>query len=351
MSFSEYKTTAGDLENDREARKEDAKGMLPFGIPYLDQALGGVLPGDIVLLGARSGAGKTETATLIAESMIRAGKKVGFLSLESQPREITRRRIYRRLSKRYFSDPDRMKTDCPISFLDWMSCRLDAAFGKYYEDEAAKMIKEDGERLLIRYRGNKEFTMNDLERSFASMKNCDCICIDHFHYFDLDPGPEVEQQKRLAKTILAISQEYRIPIILVAHLRKTDNRNQSIIPTMEEFSGTSELFKIPTKVVLLASGGSVPAVAGADPMWITYVNIDKCRADGSRARYKAKTLFNIATTSYEEYFSLGNINKKNEWESLPLEEYPRWARPKAMTVQKQKFTQVSPHIKQIVKDD
>ena len=54
-----------------------------FGIKYLDDELGGILRGDLVLIGAASGAGKSTIADIIASHNSKEGKHVTLISLEN----------------------------------------------------------------------------------------------------------------------------------------------------------------------------------------------------------------------------------------------------------------------------
>ena len=59
-----------------------------FGIKYLDAALHGIKPNDLILIGASSGAGKTELCTHIAKTNAKLGKRVRYIALEAEKNEI-----------------------------------------------------------------------------------------------------------------------------------------------------------------------------------------------------------------------------------------------------------------------
>ena len=64
-------------------RRNDGKlAPIPTGFPKLDKCLGGLFPGELTVLAARPGVGKTSLALEIALSAARAGSDVAFFSLE-----------------------------------------------------------------------------------------------------------------------------------------------------------------------------------------------------------------------------------------------------------------------------
>ena len=66
---------------------------LATGIPDLDRLLGPLVPGNLVIVAARPGVGKSALAAQVAEDVSRTGKGVLFVSAEMSRAEISRRRI------------------------------------------------------------------------------------------------------------------------------------------------------------------------------------------------------------------------------------------------------------------
>src|SRR5690348_4241502 len=89
----------GRIKGERVERLEMAKRRLSFGVKFLDDALGGIAQKDIVLLGAKTGIGKTTMASIIAESNAEKGRHVHYFALEAEDREIERRIKFRILSR------------------------------------------------------------------------------------------------------------------------------------------------------------------------------------------------------------------------------------------------------------
>lgn len=86
------------LECMQEARDQALTGKrfmtgIPFGFPLLDKATDGVSPGTIVVIGARTSAGKTQFALTCIVNWISSGIPVGLLSLEMPLHQINHRVI------------------------------------------------------------------------------------------------------------------------------------------------------------------------------------------------------------------------------------------------------------------
>lgn len=66
---------------------------IPTGFADLDQALGGLHNGDLIIVAGRPGMGKTAFATGIAENASRAGKRVYFATLEMSAEQLAARQL------------------------------------------------------------------------------------------------------------------------------------------------------------------------------------------------------------------------------------------------------------------
>jgi len=74
-----------------DAPEEMRKPLVPYGVGGLDDALGGMAPGDVVIVGARPGMGKTAIALAVADHVAALGKGVLFESLEMRKGQLGER--------------------------------------------------------------------------------------------------------------------------------------------------------------------------------------------------------------------------------------------------------------------
>ena len=305
-----------------ELKLESPPSRLWYGVEFLDRATHGILESDLILLGARSGAGKTEIASIIAQGNAKVGKKVVYYALEADRNEIHSRMLYREVADLYYSKPGYKE---PISYPEFRLGELNIRL-REEKKQAVATLKRTLAGLDIIYKRENDITSDDIAIDVAFRhKHTDLFILDHIHYVD-SKGDENENKalKQLTKDIRTLALVYKTPIICIAHLRKKDRNNKDIVPGMDEFHGSSDLAKIATKIITLApySDGSLEPHRHA-----TLIRICKNRLDGSVTNYVAKMIYNTALNCYEEKFELAHIFDCNE-EFVGLAEankVPRWA--------------------------
>lgn len=319
----DFKSSAARLSGERAARRELVARELKFGVAYLDDAFGGIVPNDLVLLGARSNVGKTALATIIAQGNAAAGKRVTYFALEAEEREIERRMKYAIIAGKVFDRGTWQQRD-RMGFRDWWRGKLDD-FIEPFEVEAEADVARRFATMETYYRGI-DFNIDHLERMFRAVQDrSDLIILDHLHYVDIDADQSENQAyKAVVKKIRDISLTIGVPVLVIAHLRKKTIGSKSLAPDLDDFHGTSDITKIATKCVLLS-----PAYDQATTkpwLWKTYVTIPKDRMDGSNRNFAALMAFNARTGMYEADYELGRFTPGNEkFATLSAGDMPRWA--------------------------
>jgi hypothetical protein len=106
-------------------------------------------------------------------------------------------------------------------------------------------------------------------------------------------------------------------------LRKSDKFSNDKCPGLEEFHGSSDLFKIATKALTLAPGDNYTNDGKAE----TYMRIVKDRYDGSLERHLGALLFDVRKGSYEKGYQLGSAKQKRgeAFNSYAQNDLPDWA--------------------------
>lgn len=317
LGVTMFKNIVDGLIPDIENRLNLKEKTISFGIKYLDDALVGIAPDDLILLGARSGAGKTQLCVNIAKNCISQKKRCHFFALEASENEITRR-----LKFEIFQNLYKKRYNRPCDFQKW-------CFG-FYLPSHANLEAEANEEFVKRFRGDlKVFykrgsfgVQNMVEKVLQIADHTDLIIIDHVHYFDLDDDNENRAVKEIAKTARDLVLEQNKPIILVSHIRKGFNTN--FAPTLEEFHGSSDLYKIATRAITLGPGDYRSEKNIAE----TYVHIAKNRFDGSVTRFTGRVAYNLEKGSYEKQYQIGKSHQKREgeFECLDENELPGFAK-------------------------
>lgn len=320
-AFSDFEAH---ITGERDERFELAKGALRFGVNFLDASLGGIFARDLVLIGAKTGAGKTTLASVIAETNVEAGKRVHYFALEAEKREIERRIKFRVLSALAYKRSVQRFQPGRLNYLDWYAGKLDDIVGQW-ESAADEALSKKYKTLKTYYR-ERDFTADDLEKTFLAIQDqTDLIILDHLHMVDFDDPSENRGVKMIVKRLRDVALEVGKPVVVVAHLRKSDSRSKRIIPDLDDFHGTSDIVKICTKAILMAP--AFDQENESPHLWGTYIHPAKCRQEGTRTRYVGLVPFNVHKGRYEEDFELGMFAPGTDaFERLDAAKYPSWAR-------------------------
>lgn len=315
-----FVSAASNSKKEREARRTMMERVQRFGVDFLDDSLRGIFPDDLILLGAPSGVGKTQLCCLIAQANLMAGKRVHYIALEASEHEIERRLKFPLVMKYVLEEPGPPRK---IHFSEWM-------LGHYmddlaeYEDRADEEFEETYKNLKLHYKQAQFGIAELLESVNHAADDTDLIIIDHVHYFDFEDDNENRAIKKIAKTVRSLALDHQKPIILVAHLRKRDKYNDDLVAGLDEFHGSSDLYKIATRVVTVAPG---PMTVGG--LFETYFRIAKNRLDGGSTSFIGRELFNPKTGGYiSGQYDIGwsSLTKTEGFQLLDRQFYPHWAR-------------------------
>ena len=320
-------SSAHRIEAERPLRLDNASRCLSFGVSFLDECLGGIFPNDLIILGAKTGFGKSQLASLIAMHNIKAGKRVHFFALEAEEYEIERRIKYQLIADRFFSLFGNTKPKAPfrLNYMDWYYGKFDQELDQIEKEVEAEF---DQFKNLITYYRQREFDIKEFQRITLSIKDeTDLMIVDHLHYFDYDDRDENKAVKETVKGIRDLALITGKPVVLVAHVRKSDKKSKQLIPDLEDFHGSSDIGKIATKAITIAPCYD----ENATTIKRTYFQVLKCRIDGSRAHLTALLAFNTQQHRYERAYYLGKLSQDGtEFNPFKFNEMPDWAKNAAV---------------------
>ncbi len=308
------------IDGERWERLENGKVLLSFGVKFLDDAMGGISRRDLVLIGAKTGSGKTQLASNIAMANCRAGRRVHYFALEAEDREIERRMKFQLLAAIYYREY--VGAHIKLRYIDWYNGRLDYVLGRF-EGQADDELREVTKNLCTYYRVDS-FTSDDFARHLDAIREeTDLVVLDHFHYVDSTDENENRGHKRIVKQIRDSALRAEKPVIVIGHVRKSDPRNATLVPTEEAFHGSSDIVKIATKAIMIAPDYATDT--GHSNLWSTYMQIVKCRQDSSLTRYVARINFDTKHDAYEEFYALGRLTDGGrEFLGLDTDQWPTW---------------------------
>ena len=335
-SFTKFKSTTDSAQDSQDRISREMHTYLKFGVKYIDDAFIGISKTDLILIGGRSGGGKTELATQIAMTNALAGKRVYFFALEAELHEIADRIKYKVLAQMFFESGNH--TAKYIAYDRWKAGLLNHEFS-HFEKMANKKL-ESLSNLHIRY-GSENYTIENYESDLQEIKGkADLIIIDHLHYFDVDEAQANAEIKAIMKKIKALALEHETPVILVSHLRKLDKRSHSLVPDQEDFHGSSDVIKIATKAITIASARGKKCYkydeAGINLQEFSlsegsssFIKLVKNRRNGAVSIPVCLITFRHETNTYSEGYVLGE-EKTEKYEPIFVatqrdKSFPRWA--------------------------
>ncbi len=269
-----------------------------FGMSYLDNTLHGILKSDLILIGARTGAGKSTIANQIAYHNAQNGIKVSLFSLENYENEFVLMELFRECQRLYYSPA--------LDFREFKA-RLKTFPNEIFE-RAFVIIKKNLENIKIVSRKPDGFNIEDMKKYFIdhARDGSQMFVIDHIDYFDMH-NPRLNENQNITeimREIRKLQDVYQVPVILISHLKK--GLRDTVIPTLEDFMGTSNKVKEATTVILFAPDDDEdPGTPGHIKK--TWVCIRKDRGLGAY-NTACNIGFNLRTKSYETEYEGHRVN-------------------------------------------
>lgn len=315
-----FESSPNRLKGEADERTAIGINEIKYHVSFLDDCLRGIMPHDLILLGAITGAGKTECARGIAAANAQLGKRVHYFALEAEPKEIERRTKFGIVMELVYKERNPRARE--VNYADWYRGKIDD-ITRSYDVSAERIYAAKYKTLFTYYRGSK-FDHDDIKRLFLAIQSqTDLIILDHLHYVDITDENENRGFKATVKMIHSVALGMGKPVIVIAHLRKRDLRQKDIVPDIEMFHGASELIKEVTRAIMLAPARCLPS---RDARYAnTFIHCPKDRLSGSTG-HVALCQFDRYFKAYKPHYTLGRPSfAGDEFEPLAEDEVPAWA--------------------------
>lgn len=296
-----------------------------FGIPYLDDALLGMSPGEITLLGAKSGGGKTEAATqiVLAQQNIDRGKakRVLYFAMDHERGEIEKRVLWRLIVDQAKLCREPRFNGIQLRYASWRK-GLYRDLVRDYEKDASLYLKHlfALSETKFLYRKGEMNAKDVADLISGSAKDFNLYVIDHFHaLIGLD---KVEQQSEAITLISRAAEKAERPVLILGQFRKNSAvNNKCPLPMMEDFSGSSQLIYQPHNIVVMG-----PKPADDSGKFETYFHVVKARAASDAKPFVGIHSFDIERKIYSELYQIARFVPFAEPELIPNSgAIPKWA--------------------------
>lgn len=322
MSLNIFSDITQDWVKAADKRGDNAAFKFKYGIKFLDDAMGGIRLNSLIVITGRTGCGKTAMAEIIADANRSECSSVFSLFLEAEEGEIFNRKLYREFAHRYYAQQTFVKKE-QINYRDFYDGLYDKKYSELMQQCEFDIVKKN-KNFNIYYRCVLGFGLEELESMIDNHIPRDkptLFIIDHIHHFDWEDTNDVAAIKRITKKIRDASLLEGLAVIMFAHIRKSDRKNKTIIPDVEDIHGSSEIYKEATQCISLAPYRKGESAKHKMP---TLFRISKDRL-GALYQYIGLNYFDIRTQSYDSNYEIKKTNfEETELMDLDSSECPDW---------------------------
>ena len=212
--------------------KEPDTEPLYTGLEKLDNTLGGLEGGDMIVIGARPAVGKSAFVTQIAINLADRKKKIAFYNLEMSDKQV----YESLLSRKSRIGLNRIRR--ARSFLGDEKDRF---------DKANQELKKS--TLFIR---SGAVTVSQIRNECRHL-DLDCIVIDYIQLLrsDIHYQSRANEVGAISKAIKALAMELNIPIIALSQLNRVSEMRQDKVPTMGELREAGDIEQDASIILLM----------------------------------------------------------------------------------------------------
>lgn len=221
-------------ENKDKYFRDNEAAKLYLGFPDLDDLLGGLEGGDVIVIGARPAVGKSAFVTQVAKNLAERGKRVGFYNLEMQEKQVYERFLVSQ------SGIGLTRLRRAVRFLGDEEERF----------RAANEVLERQENIVITT-GSKQ--VSEI-RSESRHMGYDVIIIDYMQLLRSDKsykGNRYAEVGAISKAIKALAMELNIPIIALSQLNRVSEMRENREPSMAELREAGDIEQDASVIILM----------------------------------------------------------------------------------------------------
>lgn len=221
-------------ENKDKYFKDNETAKNYIGFPKLDDLLGGLEGGDVIVIGARPAVGKSAFVTQITSNLAEKGKKIGFYNLEMQEKQVYERFVV---------------SGSGISLTRLRRAKKFLGDEKERFDSANEVLEQRSNIVLTT--GNRSVSEIRLE---SRHMDYDIIIIDYLQLLKPDKsygGNRTAEVGAISKAIKALAMELKIPVIALSQLNRVSEMKETKEPTMAELREAGDIEQDASVIILL----------------------------------------------------------------------------------------------------
>ncbi len=212
--------------------ENSGKNLIKTGFYKLDDCLGGLEPGDVSVIGARPGVGKSAIVTQMINQMAKKGYRIGYFNLEMNESQVYERFISR-LGELSLTRVRRAK-----SFLGGE----EQAFNKANEEMCSyDVIISTGSKSIGQIKSESRHQMFDV------------IIIDYLQLIQADRfyGNRASEVGGISKSVKALASELKVPVVILSQLNRISESRDTKEPTMAELRESGDIEQDASNIILM----------------------------------------------------------------------------------------------------
>lgn len=225
-------------------------GTIGTGVPFFDENLGLLAPGEVLVMAGRPGVGKTALALQMADAAVRAGKRATVFSLEMSGKDLIGRLSRQRSGRRAAVVKGCSKGEYQAA--------KEARIG------AAQAIKSEKGRLYV-YEVQEAASVAQIEDRVAMLASADLtpdvVVIDYLQLVAPEDSraPREQQVALISRRVKLMALTYKVPVILLSQLNRDAEKNDRR-PRMSDLRESGSIEQDADRVWLIyPEEGSAPA--------------------------------------------------------------------------------------------
>ena len=215
--------------------REKEVAPLHIGFSKLDDLLGGLEGGDMIVIGARPAVGKSALVTQITSNLAKSGKRIGFYNLEMQSKQVYERFVVSE------SGIGLTRLRRATRFLGDEKERFDKA----------NQVLSKADNIVITSAGAK--TVGEIKAESRHM-DYDIIIIDYLQLLKAEStyrGNRAAEVGEISRAVKNLAMELNIPVIALSQLNRASEGRDTKEPTMAELREAGNIEQDASVIMLL----------------------------------------------------------------------------------------------------
>lgn len=265
------------------------RGTYPTHFQLLDNCIGGISKGQVLLIGAYSSSGKSDIAIeYILRQIVQNKANVVFFSLEMPRGKIMERIVCKILKKRISEVKELIMNNDPV---------------------VNQVLEKIGKKLYIVDENN--LSMHDIERYINTINTrnimdggVDVIVVDYFTY--LKGAGDYDGASQQALMMKGIAKRYNVIFTMLSQLNRSGNTYEE--PTMNQLRMTGDLEASADYILMIWRPDRAPNLSLEKQQELR--NITRCKVEKARDGMNGPPMFelkyNVHTSRLEEVLTTDN---------------------------------------------